>query len=145
MPPTISRQLRDEGLSVHEAGHAVSGIVLGLPVDRVWMGADEGACHLREMRLSSPEEEARKLAIFYQAGQWAQYSFRRITTIRECCQTDDQQYAEMLEELFQGQSYESQRRIVDDIAESVFDLVEEHKQSIMRVAEALRNAPSRAL
>jgi len=109
----------------HEAGHGVIGVVSGLPVTRCSI-SPEPLCELDENYVADSIEEKDRFSRFLLAGMTAQFRFHRVGSRPWHCGADDEQV----------DALGIQQRL-EWLREDVVDMVEQHAESIRRVAQEL--------
>ncbi len=111
----------------HEAGHAVIGIVLRLPVSFCSIVTDPPMCELHEdYPTPTADDEKDCFAMFLLAGITAQFHFHRAGSRPWHCGTDDEQIGKL--------GIENRLAWLRD---DVFDQVKQNEESIRRVAQEL--------
>lgn len=149
----VSKKIQLEATAIHEAAHAVIGIILGMTVRSVIMVGEEGYCYIDRNPEISDAEDAEKLIMVALAGQWAQWRYRAVTCKTSDWNIDENLVRDHIRKICEGrkvpQSLNEQLLLLrehpnDPIARMQIE-VEKNKHRIMRVGAELLNADNQTL
>jgi hypothetical protein len=150
---TILKQIWLEGIAIHEAGHAVTAVVLGLPVSTLSMTDVDGNCFIDRDSTMSDADDAEKLIVAALAGQWAQWQYRRATCKFSDYKIDEElireQIGRMCKHRLDAPSIGNQilhlSEHASDLPGRMQTLVDANERSILRVGFELLRVDDRML